>query len=191
MTKKKHSYKITQPTAYTFSKTTHVPFISNSIDKAVYDGFMLQVSYSHYYDWLKQQETTLANSTLTSTQSLQLTNKHLVVKQPNYSLLYPLHTITKVSVAFKRLLLPLIGGGISTPLFAVAVWNHLFNFWLGIGILMAGLSLLYYGWLGTHQVSIQVAEHQVHYFADQKTQELEQLINSTNKVIRDRKTMTS
>lgn len=206
MAKKTYLYQITQNQAhhYIYSNTQNLYFsktsknttyqntdyqhkiYKNIAHHGLHHGLNMQVSYSHYYDWLKQHETTLVSSTLTNTHSLELTNKHLIVKQPNKKLHYPLHTVSKINLAFKRLLLPIIGGGISTPLFTVALWNHLLHFWFGIGIIMAGLSLLYYGWLGTHQLSIQINENQVHYFADQKTPELEKLVSQVNKVIRER-----
>jgi hypothetical protein len=185
MSKKTYSYQITNNKNYHYSQTA-TTFFAKDMCKISPINFT-HISYSHYYDWLLQEENTILRSALTNTHSLELTNKHLLVAQPDKKIAYPLHNISKVSFAFKRLLLPLIGGGISTPLFAVALWNHLLNFWFGIGIVMAGMSLLYYGWLGIHQLSIQVADNQIHYFADQKTQDLEQLVQQTNKIIVERK----
>jgi hypothetical protein len=182
---KKYTYSQTYPIIPSFDEED-----KTKKDKTVPDtNYFVQTSYSHYYDWLQQQETTIISSTLTTTHSLQLTNKHLIVQQPYKKLHYPLHNVNKINLVFKRMLLPLISGGISAPLFAVALWNHLLHFWFGIGIIMAGVSLLYYGWLGTHQVSIDTNENQIHYFADEKTTELESLVTETNKAIQQRKSI--
>ncbi len=189
MSKQSYFYHSVPETKYNYSQTSHtVPSFDKESEKVADTNYFVQTSYSHYYDWLQQNETIIVSSSLTSTQSLQLSNKHLIVKQPERKLEYPIHNINKVSLAFKRMLLPLIGGGISAPLFAVALWNHLLHFWFGVGIIMAGVSLLYYGWLGTHQISIDTKENQIHYFADQNSPELENLVKETNKVIKERKT---
>lgn len=184
-----YSYSITldKPINYIYSQADKPVFRPSLQEKKITLRKFSQVSYSHYYDWLKQEESIVESSPLTDTHSLELTNKNLLVKQPQKILTYPLHTIQQVKFAFKRLLLPLISGGISAPLFGIALWNQLLNFWFGLGIVMLSVSLLYYGWLGTHQISIELQHQQIHYFADQKTPELQKLVAKTNKVIKERK----
>lgn len=109
------------------------------------------------------------------------------MQDPHKKLAFPLQKVQKVSIAFKRLLFPLISGGISTPLFGVALWNQLISFWFGIGVVFIGLSLLYYGWLGTHQVSIDLSQETINYFTDHKTPELESLVKQTNELVKQRK----
>jgi hypothetical protein len=172
--------------SYNYTYSGKLPTFQYAAEKKLQNIEFKGVSYSHYNDWLQKKELYLEASQLTNTNKLQLTNKHLIMQYPNKHLAFPLHTVRRVRVAFRRLLLPLISGGISTPLFAVALWNQLINFWFGIGIVMAGLSLLYYGWLGTHQVSIDFAQNTFNYFTDHKNPDLEKLIDHTNQIIKER-----
>jgi hypothetical protein len=145
------------------------------------------LNYSHYYDWLIQAEPLIAKLLLTYSQTLLLTSKHLVVQQPHRKMLFTLKSIQSVSLHYRKLLFPLIIGGILAPLCAAALWNNLIHFWLGITFVILGLSLMYYGWLGTYQLDIQFDTYKISYFADQKTPELETMLKETNLLIQKRK----
>jgi hypothetical protein len=183
-------YRATKPNTITYAYSQTAKPVFHVPKHQVKARHFSQTSYSSYYDWLHQKETIVAKANMTNTHSLAITNKHLLITQPQKKIAYPLHTINKIHIAFKRLLLPLITGGIAAPLFGIGLWNQFINFWFGLGIVMLSLSLLYYGWLGTHQISIELqSQHQIHYFADQKTPELKNLIAKTNQTIQQRNQM--
>jgi hypothetical protein len=176
-----------QAKTYTYSYSGKFSNFVNSKKTVAKVADFQYISYSHYYDWLRQAETPLAVASLTDTHSLVLTNKHLLLQSPQKKLSFPLQQVKSIDLAFKRLLFPLISGGISTPLFGVALWNQVVNFWLGVGIVLLSSSLLYYGWLGMHQVSINLSQESLHYFTDQKRADVEQLVRQTNQLLKSRK----
>jgi hypothetical protein len=191
-------YKVPlQPKKWTSHSSSTKPYFSDAnssqlVDFREYRGRAIRphfsyLNYSHYYDWLIQAEPLVAKLLLTYSQTLLLTSKHLVVQQPHRKMLFSLKSIQSVSLHYRKLLFPLIIGGILAPLCAVALWNNLMHFWLGITFVIVGLSLMYYGWLGTYQLDIQFETYKISYFADQKTPELETMLKEANVLIKKRK----
>ena len=128
--------------------------------------------YTYYYTWLNQHQSLVASCMLNPNRKLLLTNKNLevitrsVINKQTYRLSIPLRQIESLEVRHKKLILPLIVGGIVAPFSTVATLLRLVGFWSGMGVVIAGLLLVYYGWVGTQQFSIVFAKHQLNYFSD-------------------------
>jgi hypothetical protein len=137
--------------------------------------------YSFYFDWLRQRENVLAECRLSEKETLQLTNKHLRMNDGQHPKTWPLHQLRELELTFRRLMFPLLTGGIVAPISLVALLNSLLTPLIGIGLALVGLSLLYYGWVGTYQVRIHFkSPTSVAYFADTKTDRIERFVTKAN-----------
>ena len=145
--------------------------------------------YTYYYPWLKQQEDTIAEFAINANSNLQLTNKTLSIHYKNkygeqFTKSLPLNKVNSIEMQFKRLLFPLIIGGIFAPLAFFAAFLGTVHFWIGITIGLLGLSLIYYGWLGSYQLKINAFHaQQFNYFVDFKTKNLDYFIEQTQRLL--------
>jgi hypothetical protein len=137
--------------------------------------------YTFYYDWLHQAEHVLAECRLSEKETLQLTNKHLCVGSAQRKRAVPLRQLQRLELSFKRLMFPLLVGGIVAPISLVALFNSLMSPLFGASLAFVGLSLLYYGWLGAYQVRLHFHTQTVAaYFADARTARIEHLVRVAN-----------
>lgn len=67
---------------------------------------------------------------------------------------FPVKQILEIEFKIKRLLAPLIIGGVVAPLSLVALYQYLFNPWLLMILFFSGVLLFYYGWSGMPSVSV-------------------------------------
>jgi hypothetical protein len=137
--------------------------------------------YTFYFDWLHQAENVLAECRLSEKETLQLTNKHLCVGSAQRPRTFPLHQLRRLELSFKRLMFPLVLGGIVAPISLVALFNGLTSPLFGVSLAFVGLLLLYYGWLGAYQVRLHFHTQTVAaYFADARTARIEHLVQVAN-----------
>jgi hypothetical protein len=177
--------KIDTATYYkTQTELPHFEEITNNLSAPQYT-----YNYTHYYTWLQQQENTIATFYMNSNSSLQLTNKNLSIHYKNrygeqFSKSLPISKINSIETQFKRLLFPLVIGGIFAPLALVGAFLGTIHFWIGITIGLLGLSLIYYGWLGSYQLKITAFQvQQFNYFVDFKSKNLDYFIAQTQELL--------
>ncbi|MCU0449115.1 MAG: hypothetical protein MUC97_04605 [Bernardetiaceae bacterium] len=141
----------------------------------------LMCHYSYYYHWLRQTDTVLASCPLGEQDRLELTTKHLRVRAQGHWRVLPLSHLKNLEIHFRRLMLPMLTGGIVAPLALVATLNGLFNPIGGIITAFLGLALLYYGIMGSHQVKVNLYQAtSVTYFAEARSAQLEQVVQAVN-----------
>jgi hypothetical protein len=146
--------------------------------------------YTYYYTWLKQRESLIAEFPMTANSKLILTNKTLCVKTENKAWgenvkVIPLNHINNIEANFKRLLFPLIIGGIVAPMSIVSFFLHITtSIWTSIALSISGIFLMYYGWIGSHQIRI-TAYHslQLNYFIDFKSPKLEHFVQEVQRLL--------
>ncbi len=137
--------------------------------------------YTFYFNWLQQTEDVLAECQLSEKEAMQLTNKHLHIDLGHRQKALPLDQLQNLELVFKRLMFPLLVGGIVAPISLVALLNGLLTPLIGIGLSSVGLSLLYYGWVGTYQIRVNLKSSTfLAYFADSKTTRIERFIEKIN-----------
>jgi hypothetical protein len=142
--------------------------------------------YSYYYSWLKQKENVEANCRLSAQNYLLLTNKRLLVfyeqKRRNISL----KQINSIELHFKRLMLPLLLGGIVAPLSAAGLFNGSLGPLMGISLIISGILLCYYGWMGTWQLRLGLnGNYFLHYFTDEQSPRLRLFIETLNQKLKN------
>lgn len=137
-------------------------------------------NYSWQFDWVNLNENIISECWLESGHELKLTNRKLHIQHKNYHKVWDLPVVRSCSISFKRLMLPLVIGGITAPLSLVALMSGFLHLWTGIALLFIGILLMVYGYKGSYQLVIQLMNNHFSIFLDEKTRPLQKFINQTN-----------
>lgn len=110
-----------------------------------------------------------------------LTRDHLYITRKGKQHVFELDQVTQIVFKQKKLLLPIVFGGIVGSLFLIAGFNFLINIWLALIIGLAGILLFYYGWVGRQALVLYTKVKEYDIFIDQVTSPLEAFISMINK----------
>ncbi len=90
-----------------------------------------------------------------------LTGKDLVVVRQGKTYRFPLIEIKRIAFGHRRVMLPLVAGGIVAPLSLLAIYTYHSDPWLMLPLFFLGLFALYWGWMGYPALLIKdgVREH--------------------------------
>ncbi|MEM1405269.1 MAG: hypothetical protein AAGG59_00730 [Bacteroidota bacterium] len=95
---------------------------------------------------------------------------------------FDLSLVSGVSFKKKLLLLPLILGGIITPLSLIALINDLLHVWTMLVSFMAGVLLVYYGLEGRNTLSITTSIKEYDFFINSPSANLKAFVDFTTKI---------
>lgn len=84
-----------------------------------------------------------------------LTGKHLVVIRQGKTYRFLLTDILNITFDHRRLMLPLVAGGIATPFSLLAMFTQVTDPWLMLPLFFMGLFAVYWGWLGYPALIVQ------------------------------------
>lgn len=145
-------------------------------------------SYSYQYDWLITEENEIRRCTFNKHDALLLTNKRIYFTYNGKDHHLYLKSLTKLEFSFRRLMLPILTGGIIAPLSLIALFLQVLNLFVGFTMLLIGILLLYYGYRGTYQLVFHTP-HKVSFaiFVDEPTREMAQFVSIANKMIKKRR----
>jgi uncharacterized protein (DUF952 family) len=90
-----------------------------------------------------------------------LTGKHLVVIRKGKTHRFPLADIQRIAFDHRRIMLPLVVGGIAAPFSLLAMFTRVTDPWLMLPLFFMSLFALYLGWLGYPALIVQdsIREH--------------------------------
>ncbi len=142
--------------------------------------------YSSYYDWLNQHEQLVASCRLSANNEIFLTNKNITVRKGNAKRHFSLRQLEAITLTFRRLAFPLVMGGITAPLSALATANRIVDLVPGLLIVAVSTLLFYYGWAGSYQIHLDFKTHKITYFSDEEGEKLQFLVKKGNQMIRRR-----
>ena len=94
--------------------------------------------------------------------------------------LTPVNLVRSISIGNKKLLGPIVAGGIIFPLSSLALLGNISNFFFMMILMIAGLFLLLYGFGGSAAISIETASGTYHYFIPRTGKNLEDFIKYFN-----------
>lgn len=109
-----------------------------------------------------------------------LTQDHLYVTRKGKHHAFELDQITKITFKQKKLLFPLVLGGVVGSLFLIAGFNFLVNIWIALIIGLAGMLLFYYGWVGSQTLAIHTKIKEYDIFIDEVTSPLQAFVAIVN-----------
>ncbi|WP_020529387.1 hypothetical protein [Flexithrix dorotheae] len=143
----------------------------------------LYFSYSYNYEWLGKEKNSLGKYYLNYGEFMELTENEIIIFKDKKMHFFPLKQVKPIEINFRYFIIPLITGGIVTPLSLVAFFNQFLPRWPGIAFIFVGAMLIYYGLKGTYQVAIKTWNDQYAFFVDEKNSELEAFIKKINHLI--------
>lgn len=97
---------------------------------------------------------------------------------------FPVSQIKAVSLENKKLLLPVIVGGILSPLMLLAIYENMFSPIILLLLFFTGLFMLYYGWSGAMALIILTTDRVHHIFLSNDTEHLTRFITFSNALIK-------
>lgn len=101
-----------------------------------------------------------------------LTRENLFVRFKNKLTTFSNNNILGITFEHKILLLPLITGGIITPLSIHALLHSYTNPWLLLSLMIIGLILMYFGWEGSSTITVKNSVKDYDFFIKQPTANL-------------------
>ncbi|MBX2842125.1 MAG: hypothetical protein KTR26_10150 [Flammeovirgaceae bacterium] len=143
----------------------------------------LYFSYSYNYKWLEKEKNSLGKYFLNYGEFIELTENELIIFRDKKIHFFPLNKIKPLEINFKYFIIPLITGGIVTPLSLVAFFNNFLPRWPGIAFIFVGAMLIYYGMKGSYQITIETGNDHYSFFVDENNPKLEAFIAKINKLI--------
>lgn len=90
-----------------------------------------------------------------------LTETALFITRKGKTTRYPIAEIALLSINRRKMMLPLITGGIFSPLSVLAIVKNLFVPWAILSWLLLNLLLLYFGWQGYSVLTVEL--HGIHH----------------------------
>lgn len=118
-----------------------------------------------------------SNQCLLSESTLTITRKRKTTS-------YALDEIEYLSINSRKMMLPLITGGIFVPLSIIAIAKNIFAPWGILSWLMLNLLLFYFGWLGYSVLTVQLKSLSHDFPIKVKGANLKAFIHFTNEYIR-------
>lgn len=120
-----------------------------------------------------------------------LSNKHLIIIRKGRPHYFPAENILDISFKQRRLLLPLVAGGIIVPFSLLLIFRNAFHTWPVLFLLFGGIFLLYFGYIGRLAITIQTIIKEYDVFVQEATPNLEAFINFANQHIKNLKNKNS
>ncbi|WP_338812942.1 hypothetical protein V9L05_16515 [Bernardetia sp. Wsw4-3y2] len=124
--------------------------------------FEQTASFSPFWIAFPEQEQATIQTDLISRWTL--TNKTLIYKREGKQKRFILSQVEKIELRYKRLMFPLLLGGIGGAFSIVASLKGSLNLWIGMGLGAVGLLLFYYGVKGRYQLEIYMKSNAIHTF---------------------------
>lgn len=108
-----------------------------------------------------------------------LTDQRLVIINNEIFSEFTNDNIRSISIEQKKLLVPIIAGGIGLSLSLLALLNNIYNPYLLLLITFAGVGLMYYGFNGTPAISINYGGKEFNILIRNATTNLSAFVNYT------------
>lgn len=110
-----------------------------------------------------------------------ISDEKLMVIQKGGKRSWDLNTISMLKTENKKLLFPLILGGIISPLAFLSFFANLFHPWFHLLTIMGGLFLLYFGWVGKSVLTIVFRNNnELNYYLSSISHNLSAFIDYVN-----------
>lgn len=109
-----------------------------------------------------------------------LTSNALIIRRKGKDARFALDDIKVVNFKEKRLLFPLVIGGVASTMATIAIFKNVFDPWAMLITMMVGLFLLYMGWQGSKTLTITTSVKEYDFFLRSVSKNLEAFTNFVN-----------
>ncbi len=110
---------------------------------------------------------------------------NVIYRSRNY--FFDLSNIKNISFETRKLMFPLILGGVSSAFIIISILKNLFNPWISLTMLVASLAISYFGWSGTNVLTIKEKGHQNDFMLKHVSINMKAFIRYVNKTLSIRK----
>jgi len=157
-----------------------IPLLNSDSQKTVsIIPFEQNASFSPFWVAFPDQEQATTQTDLISRWTL--TDKTLIYKREGKQKRFILSQIAKIDLQYKRLMFPLLLGGIGGAFSIVASMKGSLNLWIGMGLGAVGLLLFYYGIKGRYQLEIYMKSNAIHtFFIEDKSKNWDSFFKKLN-----------
>ncbi|OHX67145.1 hypothetical protein [Flammeovirga pacifica] len=163
--------------------TTYRPedqFDDTNMSKAV-PSSQYYYSYSYLYKWLNIEENNDEVLQLGEGNYIKMTTIFFELNLTSTRRKFEKRHIKKLFVKKKKLILPLLSGGILGPFALFSSFSGFFELFTGFSVFLACAFLFYYGFVGNYQIEVlQKNGVQNQFFVDGNIPELESFISRCN-----------
>ena len=115
---------------------------------------------------------------------MMISEDQIMIIRKGRKKIYVLQDIEKLKIENKKLLLPIIAGGIISPLAVLSYFVNMFHPLLHLISVMAGLFLFYIGWAGKSSLTIKKRSYELNYYLPSISKNLEAFIEYVNALIK-------
>ena len=84
----------------------------------------------------------------------ELTDRRLIIRRKKKSNEFPIEGIRSLNINQRKLLVPIVFGGVFTPLIAVGYFEDFFHPVIAVTLMLAGILTFYLGWLGQQVLTV-------------------------------------
>ena len=179
----KYTYSISEPKTTKPSATyQNLVDFPSGFEKPDY-----RYNYSYWFTWLNQKEDILKNWR-SGSQRMVLKENTLYIKDKGREHQIPLQRIAAAEILYKRLILPIITGGIVAPLALISIFSGVLDPWIAAGLLFVGIMLGYYGYTGAYQVQITFTNSlKLAFFIEDDTRDIREFVARINRTVHAKK----
>ncbi len=107
-----------------------------------------------YFDWEKAKAFVYLLADGDDDNKVAISDEMLLVTHKTKKRLFPINQIVQLKVEYKKMLFPLIMGGIITPFAFLSYFTNLFSPWIHLVSMLSGMYFFYLGWSGKSSFTI-------------------------------------
>lgn len=143
-------------------------------------------SYSYQYPWVRLPENLIDSCAFNAQEGIRLTSRRLEIHQKHLTRIVELHRLRSLSLHFRRLMLPILVGGVMAPITIVAISARIMSSGVGLAVCVLCLLLIYYGYRGRHQLMLHLQGSEQSIFLDDYQDDLATFVERANRYLRKR-----
>jgi hypothetical protein len=115
--------------------------------------------------------------------SCKLTDRRLIIRRRNKLYEYPIQGIRSLGINHRKLLIPIVFGGVFTPLIAVGFFEGFFHPVIAVILIISGVFTFYLGWTGQQVLTVNESQGHSDFPVENPGENMAAFIEFTNQFI--------
>lgn len=113
----------------------------------------------------------------------ELTDRRLIIRRGGKKTEFPVQGIKSLKINHRKLLVPIVFGGVFTPLIAVGYFEDFFHPVIAVVLMLTGILTFYLGWLGQQVLTVNEIQGHMDFPVSNPGENVEAFIEFTNQFI--------
>jgi len=114
---------------------------------------------------------------------IAITSDELIIHYRGSAYHFDLQDIKKIEFNHRKIMLPLISGGVIAPLSAIGIFYNIMSPWILLAVFFSSLFTFYWGWIGTSTLSILHKDKDYDFFLHKISQNLRAFCELVNQIL--------